>query len=445
MRKISGILLMICLVACAALAEPGRVDTGGGRLILRQAPEADGAVLLRIRNGDEVEVLEALDGWYHVRYDGREGFVMAQYVRLLSEAAGQAVYTNGATVYLRESPEPDARIVGMAHAQQAMTVEQIDESWVLVSFGASRGYVPTSEINRLNSEPAAAADNRWAEGTLQQAVTLYREPDEGAEIAFECAQGSGVTVCEYSEGWLLVQAADEDGCGFARQESVRLTVLPRQTEAVDDSQFIPAARARSIAEKALAQYPGFSAKRLARSQDTALSTDGIRGPMYRFHYKNKAGHTLYSAYVHAYTGEVLYTGDYSGFEYDQDIGDLHTAAPRKTQAPSFVYGANGEVLWDGPTPEPLTGTDIGEDAARSIADRYLAARYPRFSGVKFSRVRCRHAVDPTEGAGFQVPYYQFDYYVFDGTAEMLAYEIIINAYTREIEYCASTAMNEGNG
>ena len=157
---------------------------------------------------------------------------------------------------------------------------------------------------------------------------------------------------------------------------------------------------------------------------------------------------MYAAYVHAYTGELLYTGDYSGFVYDKDISDLRTSPPKTTQEPQWWYDDEGNVVWDR-TPEPQTGSDIGKEAARNVSDRYLSGKYARFSQMSFSRVACRHATDPTEAAGFQVPYYQFDYFVNDGSgdsaSEQLAFEIIINAYTKEIEYCSAASLGEGNG
>ena len=174
----------------------------------------------------------------------------------------------------------------------------------------------------------------------------------------------------------------------------------------------------------------------------------IGSDVFFFNYTNKQGQYVYAAYVHAYTGEVLYTGDFTGFASQHDTSDLRTSPPKTTQDPQWWYDEYGNVVWDR-TPEPQTGTDIGKDAARSVADRYLGAKYPRFSQLSFSRVACRHATDPTEAAGFQVPYYQFDYFVNDGSgdsvAEQLAFSCIVNAYTKEIEYSCAASLDEGNG
>ncbi|MBR0342357.1 MAG: hypothetical protein IJH64_09005, partial [Oscillospiraceae bacterium] len=276
------------------------------------------------------------------------------------------------------------------------------------------------------------------------------DPDKKSEVLSTWSKGQGVSVSSYNKDWSIVQILEEDACGYARKTSINLSPMPTiqpDKQTVDESQYISASKAKAIAEKALKKYPGFNAKKLTCKQDTAFSTDGIRGPMFRFNYSNNQGQYVYAAYVHAYTGELLYTGDYSSYAEQQDISDLRTAAPATTQAPSYVY-VDGEPVWDR-TPEPQSGTDIGQSSARSIADRYLSTKYAKFSQQEFSRVSCHHITDPTEAGGFQVPYYQFDYFMIHGIGEDqredLAYEIIINAYTKEIEYCSAASLGEGNG
>ena len=445
------LLIILTFSLLHALAEPGTVVTSGGRLNMRQSPDDKARIVTKIKNGKTVEVLDHADGWFHITYEGYEGYVKEQYIKLLSAVIGQEIYSNGTTLYLRESMDATSRIVGMVNSQQTMKVEQIDDGWILVASGVVKGYVRTEEIDQLNEEPAAVATQKWTEGILQKETTLYRDPDKNSEVLSTWPKGQGVSVCPYNKDWSLIQIQDENICGFARKASVSLSPLPTvqpDKQVVDESQYISSSKAKSIAEKALKKYTGFNAKTLVCSQDTALSTDGIRGPMFRFNYTNKQGQYVYAAYVHAYTGEVLYTGDFTGFASQHDTSDLRTSPPKTTQDPQWWYDEDGNVVWDR-TPEPQTGTDIGKNAARSVADRYLGAKYPRFSQLSFSRVACRHATDPTEAAGFQVPYYQFDYFVNDGSgdsaAEQLAFSCIVNAYTKEIEYSCAASLNEGNG
>ena len=452
MKKVFAFVFALLLLTASliAFAEQGTVVTSGGRLNMRKDADERSRIVTKIKNGKTVEVLDYVDGWYHIRFEGQEGYVKEQFIRLLSEAVGKEIYSNGETLYVHETMDENSRIVGMINAQQSMTVETIDLEWACVSNGKTKGYVHTNEIDQLSEEPLSAVSTSWVEGILQSEITLYRDPDKKSEVLSTWSKGQGVSVSSYNKDWSIVQILEEDACGYARKTSINLSPMPTiqpDKQTVDESQYISASKAKAIAEKALKKYPGFNAKKLTCKQDTAFSTDGIRGPMFRFNYSNNQGQYVYAAYVHAYTGELLYTGDYSSYAEQQDISDLRTAAPATTQAPSYVY-VDGEPVWDR-TPEPQSGTDIGQSSARSIADRYLSTKYAKFSQQEFSRVSCHHITDPTEAGGFQVPYYQFDYFMIHGIGEDqredLAYEIIINAYTKEIEYCSAASLGEGNG
>lgn len=52
---------------------------------LRKEPNTSCATLDRINEGTKLEVLETLDGWYKVVYDGQEGYVSATYTKIVEE------------------------------------------------------------------------------------------------------------------------------------------------------------------------------------------------------------------------------------------------------------------------------------------------------------------------------------------------------------------------
>ncbi len=451
-KRIATLLLwMTVLVRLSAFAETGTVVTDGGRLNIRKSPDGKAKIVMKIRNGQTVEVLDRADGWVHITSNGQEGYAMERYIRMITEAVGKEIYTNGMTVYLREQADDSSRITGMVNARQLMTVEQVDDEWALVSSNGAKGYVRISDIDRMNEEPEAEAVNVWGQGILKAETALYADADKKSPVLSTWPKGTAVLVTGYNRDWSLIQVAEEGVCGFARKVSVELSPV----YAVDpdgnqipvteyEVQYISVGKAQSVAEKALKKYSGFNAKLLTCIQDSARSADGIQGPLYLFNYKNKKGQYVYAAYVHAVTGEILYTGNYTDYAAKTDVSDLKTAPPATTQEPAYVYDENGNIQWSMP-PEVRTGTDIGKNAARSVADRWLSAKYPSFSQMKFSRVNCRHATDPADSNGFCVPYYQFDYYVNDGEIDQLTFEIIIDAYTKEIEYCSGSSYGEGNG
>lgn len=52
---------------------------------LRKEPNTSCATLDRIDGGTKLEVLETLDGWYKVNYNGQEGYVSATYTKIVEE------------------------------------------------------------------------------------------------------------------------------------------------------------------------------------------------------------------------------------------------------------------------------------------------------------------------------------------------------------------------
>lgn len=446
-RNAAGIILAIILVMmqCIACAEPGVVDTRGGKLNMRKDPKDGARIVTQISNGAGVEVLEHLEGWYRISFRNKEGYVKDQYIRLLTDAVGKEIYSNGATVYVYEAMTKESGIVGMINSQQAMKVEQLTAEWALVSCDDISGYVQTDSIDQLNGEPIAAASNTWEAGVLQSKTVLYKQPNKKSKLG-TYQRGQLVYISKYDKNWSLIWIADEGVYGFAQKPSVKLSpataeeeIQPGDNKPFDEDQYISSGSAKSIAEKALKKYSGFNSGKLNCTQDIVLSSNGIKGPMYRFYYFNKKDEYLYAAYVQAYTGDVLYTGDYSGFVYGKGASDLKTAAP--TAEPVYEYDRYGNII----TPEPPPGaTEIGKNAARSIADRFLASKYPRFSQINFSNIRCRLITGANEAP--DGPYYIFDYMVDDGTEyEKLAFEIEIYAYSGEIFYWSSDDPGEGNG
>ena len=453
-RKTLALLCGILMLIGSAFAESGKVSTeNGGSLNMRKEPDQKSKIVTKVKNGSLLNVLELSDGlpegWLHVAYGGKEGFVQSQFVKMISSAIGQEIYSNGNTLYLRESPDENAAIVGMLNAQQGMSLEEVDDHWALVSNKSVKGYVRIEQIDNLNDHPVAAATQKWEEGVLQKETNLYKEPDKNAEIISTQNKGIGVAISQYNSRWCLVQILDSQIIGFVPAASIKLTPMEKNTDKIDDSKFtVSASGAKKTAEKALKQFSGFNASHYTCRQETMYSCDGIVGPLYRFIYLNKQGQMIYAAYIHCYTGEVLYKGDYSSFVYDKNIADIKTAPPpAPTPEPIPAYDENGNLLTEinlaepAPTPEHMEGTPMSEQEARSIADRFLSAKYPRFSEMSFSKVTCRY--DDTPSNLNRTPVYVFYYFCSVDEEDVVQYGCGVHAILGEIE--GYSGPGEGQG
>ena len=62
--------LMLLTASLIAFAEQGTVVTSGGRLNMRKDADERSRIVTKIKSGKTVEVLDHVDGWYHIRFDG---------------------------------------------------------------------------------------------------------------------------------------------------------------------------------------------------------------------------------------------------------------------------------------------------------------------------------------------------------------------------------------
>lgn len=89
---VSGVL--VCALSVPTFALEGVVSTGGSVLRVRKSADTSAAILDLLPDGKRLEVTDtSLSGWYGVRINGVNGYVSAQYLKLLDSAATAAVET----------------------------------------------------------------------------------------------------------------------------------------------------------------------------------------------------------------------------------------------------------------------------------------------------------------------------------------------------------------
>ena len=211
----------------------------------------------------------------------------------------------------------------------------------------------------------------------------------------------------------ILYTADYTTFGSAENDTPA-TRKPRATATPVPDYPISKSDARKIADTALsAAYGSFNQTNFSTVLCNAYSKKAnYKGPLWQIDYY-VGDECAYQCMVHCETGEVLYKNDI----WDASLTEVDYTEPTSA-------------------PQKDTGSKIGKDQARSKADRYLANKYPFFSGCSFSNVETKLVDDDY----FDTPYYQFDYYVDD----VFTFEIMIHAVTGEVEYSFGAMPGEGN-
>lgn len=98
------VLMFFFSSTAMTFAKSGTVVLQSGQLNVRAEPTTTGEVIGSVANGQTVEILETLTGWYKIKYGQRSGFVSKDFVREGATGNRVVVTVNGSEVALPFEP-----------------------------------------------------------------------------------------------------------------------------------------------------------------------------------------------------------------------------------------------------------------------------------------------------------------------------------------------------
>jgi len=129
------------------------------RVNLRQAPDTDSNRITLVGINRRVEVTDFRDGvWFHVNYNGQQGYMYAEFLRELAqeeEAAQpepeiQTTFITTSNVNLRPSPSTDGERIILINAGRRVEVTDFrDGVWFAIEYGNWQGYVYAEFLREL--------------------------------------------------------------------------------------------------------------------------------------------------------------------------------------------------------------------------------------------------------------------------------------------------------
>ncbi len=128
-------------------------------LNVRSEPSTAGERLGTLKKGDEVEILETLDGWYLVTAGDLTGYVSAEYISLDGTVPEEGVVLYSG-LNVRTGPGTSYSRIGTLKMGSTVTVLGKSGDWYQVSSGSLTGYASAkyiSILDDLSSSPVGAA------------------------------------------------------------------------------------------------------------------------------------------------------------------------------------------------------------------------------------------------------------------------------------------------
>ncbi len=229
--------LFLTLTAAAANVIGSGVITGDA-LRLRSGPSTDSSTITLLSKGTTVQVYEVLDGWYKIAWDGREGYVSADYLdytpapqeddggdKVMTDEANQppaAETVSGKTgvitmdgVNFRSGPSTDDAVIAELAKDVQVTVASVADGWCQVTWNGQEGYISGTYV-AVDGIPLK--DPRGV--ITGNFVNVRTQPTTESGILTKVSTGTMVDLVSLSDGWYAVQYNGMDG--FISADYVRL-------------------------------------------------------------------------------------------------------------------------------------------------------------------------------------------------------------------------------
>ncbi len=158
----------------------------GSSLNLRSEANTSASVVTQIPNTHRVAVLDAVEGWYKVAYNGQNGYVSADYVELsdsMNVEPGAAKVTTD-VLNVRSAPSTSADIVTRLTKDATAKIIGINTGWFKIEMtSGTTGYihpdyveVVANSISSTTASSAAAVSGSVRSQVLDYAATFLGVP-----------------------------------------------------------------------------------------------------------------------------------------------------------------------------------------------------------------------------------------------------------------------------
>lgn len=135
----------------------------GTSVRMRSQPNTSSDVLGYYSNGVTMSVLGSVKDWYKVSYNGKTGYISAQYMRVTPDESftAKSGTVSGDAVRLRMGPGSDFAVLGSYNKNTSVKVTGKTDSWYEISVNGKYGYMSADYIKLGSSvsEPDEKLDN----------------------------------------------------------------------------------------------------------------------------------------------------------------------------------------------------------------------------------------------------------------------------------------------
>ena len=200
----------------SAISATVRTNTGTG-LNLREQPNMNGTIIMAVKNGQSVSVLQKSSPWSRVKVGNREGYVATKYLNFGSSSGSAAVVHNPKSTQvlnLRREPNLDAQVLAYYHNGTKVTIlGNVDSKWVKVQVQDGKiGYMMKQylKVSGGAGEVKPFTAKLWNVNGGSY-VNFRKGASLNAEVLARVPVGTEVKVLEHGTDWCKVEVDGKTG------------------------------------------------------------------------------------------------------------------------------------------------------------------------------------------------------------------------------------------
>ena len=236
--------LVVLSTVTAFAASTGQAS--GTNVNVRAGASTSANVLGKINKGTEYTVLDKVDNWFKISYNGATGYVFADYFSV-TKADGSIT---GSGVNLREKATTASNSLKKFGNGDAVTVTGQNDGWYRVSYNGGSAYVSKDYVSgnllqyvskvsneaaaatttTTNTNTAAATEDKYGVVTADSGLKLRKEASTSAEVLTVLPSGTIVDVERAGQDWIsVVTDAGQKGYVSADYLTVKTGEKPDNT------------------------------------------------------------------------------------------------------------------------------------------------------------------------------------------------------------------------
>ncbi|WP_265623216.1 SH3 domain-containing protein [Bacillus paramycoides] len=207
-------------------------------LRVRSAANTSSAVLGNLKNGEKVTVLGKANGWAKISYQGKEGYVSLEFVKLeagkqeekpaenITNGTQEVGMINATSLRVRSAANTSSAVLGSLKNGEKVTVLGKANGWAKISYQGKEGYVSLEfvklEAGKQEEKPAENITNGTQEIGMINATSLRvrSAANTSSSILGNLKNGEKVTVLGKANGWAKINYQGKEG--YVSLEFVKL-------------------------------------------------------------------------------------------------------------------------------------------------------------------------------------------------------------------------------